>query len=56
MNDYLDILNKFLDDQGIADLISDVARLRFLYSIDQYDSMIQFIKELSKKYLTEAAL
>lgn len=53
MNDYLEILHEYKEDKDIADLISDVQKLRYYYSTQQYDSLIQHINNLTIKYLTE---
>ena len=53
MNDYLELFEKFKDDKEIVDLINDVKKLRFYYSTRQYDSMLQHIKELTRKYTLE---
>ena len=53
MNDYLELFEKFKDDKEIVDLIDDVRKLRFYYSTQQYDSMIQHINDLMKKYVLE---
>ena len=50
MNDYLELFEKFKDDKEVVDLIDDVKKLRFYYSTQQYDSMLQHIKELTRKY------
>ncbi|MBQ3115986.1 MAG: hypothetical protein IJC07_03050 [Clostridia bacterium] len=53
MNDYLEILHEYKEDKDIDDLISDVQKLRYYYSTQQYDLMIQHINNLMIKHLTE---
>lgn len=53
MNDYLELFEKFKNEKDIVDLIDDVKKLRFYYSTQQYDSMLQHIKELTRKYALE---
>ena len=55
MNDYLELFEKFKDEneKDIVDLIDEVKKLRFYYSTQQYDSMLQHIKELTRKYALE---
>ena len=54
MNDYLEIFYKFREDKEITDLIDDVQKLRYYYSTQQHDVMIQHINNLTIKYFTEA--
>ena len=53
MNDYLELFEKFKDEKDIVDLIDEVKKLRFYYSTQQYDSMLQHINDLTKKYARE---
>ena len=53
MNDYLELFKKFKDEKDIVDLIDEVKKLRFYYSTQQYDSMLQHINDLTKKYALE---
>lgn len=53
MKDYLELFEKFKVDKEIVDLIDDVRKLRFYYSTKQYDSMLQHINVLMRKYALE---
>ena len=53
MKDYLEILNQYRDFKEICDLIDDVHKLRFYYSTQQYDLMLQHIRQLPFKYPKE---
>ena len=55
MNDYLEILNNYKDVKGVFDLIDDVQKLRFYYSNQQYETMMQHIRDLVAKYPLETA-
>lgn len=53
MNDHLTIFEQFKKEKEILDLIDDIKKLRFYYSTQQYDSMLQHINDLTKKYALE---
>ena len=56
MNDYLELFEKFKDDKEIVDLIDDVKKLRFYYSNQQYETMMQHIRNLVAKYPIDAGV
>ena len=56
MNDYLELFEKFKDDKEVVDLIDDVKKLRFYYSTQQYNTMMQHIQHLVAKYPLEAGI
>ena len=51
MNDYLEVLKGYKD---VFDLIDDVQKLRFYYSNQQYETMMQHIRNLVAKYPIDA--
>ena len=55
MNDYLEILNNYKDVKDVFDLVDDVQKLRFYYSTQQYQAMMQHIRDLVAKYPLETA-
>ena len=55
MKDYLEILNQYRDIKEICDLIDDVQKLRFYYSTQRFDLMLQHIGQLTLKYPMETA-
>ena len=56
MNDYLEILNNYKDVKDVFDLVDDVQKLRFYYSTQQYQAMMQHIRDLVAKYPLEAGI
>ena len=54
MNDYLEILNNYKDVKDVFDLVDDVQKLRFYYSTQQYEAMMQHIRNLVAKYPIDA--
>lgn len=54
MNDYLEVLNGYKDVKDVCDLIDDVQKLRFYYSNQQYETMMQHIRNLVAKYPIDA--
>jgi hypothetical protein len=56
MNDYLEILNNYKDVKDVFDLVDDVQKLRFYYSTQQYQTMMQHIRDLVAKYPIDAGV
>ena len=56
MNEYLEIFHQYNEQKDIVDLISDVQKLRYYYSTQQFDLMLQHISGLTAKYSSEAAV
>ena len=56
MNDYLEILRYYKDEKDIFDLIDEVQKLRFYYSNQQYETMMQHIRNLVAKYPIDAGV
>ena len=56
MNDYLEILNNYKDVKDVFDLVDDVQKLRFYYSTQQYQAMMQHIRDLVAKYPIDAGV
>ena len=54
MNDYLEVLKSYKDVKDVFDLIDDVQKLRFYYSNQQYETMMQHIRDLVAKYPIDA--
>lgn len=54
MYDYLEILKLYKSAEDVAHLIDDVQKLRFYYSTQQCETMIQHIRNLVNKYPFEA--
>ena len=54
MNDYLEVLKSYKDVKDVFDLIDDVQKLRFYYSNQQYETMMQHIRNLVAKYPIDA--
>ena len=54
MNDYLDVLKGYKDVKDVFDLIDDVQKLRFYYFNQQYETMMQHIRNLVAKYPIDA--
>lgn len=53
MIDYLITFEKYKGIKEIADLIDEVKKLRCYYGTQQYDTMYQYIRFLTTKYLIE---
>lgn len=56
MNDYLEVLKEYKDVKDVFDLVDDVQKLRFYYSTQQYETMMQHIRNLVAKYPIDAGL
>lgn len=56
MNDYLEVLKGYKDIKDVFDLIEDVQKLRFYYSNQQYETMMQHIRNLVAKYPIDAKI
>ena len=56
MNDYLEVLKSYKDVKDVFDLIDDVQKLRFYYSNQQYETMMQHIRDLVAKYPIDAGI
>ena len=56
MNDYLDVLKGYKDVKDVFNLVDDVQKLRFYYSNQQYETMMQHIRNLVAKYPFEAKI
>ena len=56
MNDCLDILSNYKDIKDVYDLIEEVQKLRFYYSTQQYETMMQHIRDLVTKYPIDAGI
>ena len=56
MNEYLEIFHQYKEHKDIADLISDVQKLRYYYSTQQFDLMLQHISDLTAKYSAETVM
>ena len=54
MYDYLDVLKGYTDVKDVLDLVDDVQKLRFYYTNQQYDAMIQHIQQIVVKYPVDA--
>lgn len=54
MNDYLEVLKGYKDVKDVFDLVDDVQKLRFYYSTQQYETMMQHIRNLVAKYPIDA--
>lgn len=54
MNDCLDTLSNYKNIKGVYDLIEEVQKLRFYYSNQQYETMMQHIRNLVAKYPIDA--
>lgn len=53
MKDYKSIFEHYKDIKEIADFIDDVEKLRFYYSTQQFDEMLNHINSLMQKYCVE---
>lgn len=49
MNDYLEILERYMDIKEFADLKEEIEKLREYYHTGQYDKMHQHIQSLNKR-------
>ena len=56
MNDYLEIFKIYKDVKEVIDLVDDVRKLRFYYSTQQYETMMQHIRNLVAKYPIDAGV
>ena len=54
MNDYLEVLKGYKDVKDVFDLVDDVQKLRFYYSNQQFEAMMQHIRNLVAKYPIDA--
>ena len=54
MSDYLEVLKEYKDVKDVFDLVDDVQKLRFYYSNQQYETMMQHIRNLVAKYPIDA--
>ena len=56
MNDYLEVLKEYKDVKDVFDLVDDVQKLRFYYSNQQFEAMMQHIRNLVAKYPIDAGV
>ena len=56
MSDYLEVLKEYKDVKDVFDLVDDVQKLRFYYSNQQYETMMQHIRNLVAKYPIDAGV
>ena len=54
MNDYLDTYKKFEDVKEVKDYIDEVTKLRQYYSTQQFDKMIEHIKNIMVNHPMES--
>ena len=54
MNDYLEVLKRYKDVKDVFDLVDGVQKLRFYYSNQQFEDMMQHIRNLVAKYPIDA--